>query len=91
MTFIVSAALLTCTTVAFAQSRLPLAPGAHVVTISPQGVRGTEPSIAVNPNNPNQVIAAFQPATIAYSSDGAQTFNVAELPAVPGWRGGGDV
>ena len=89
--FIVSAALLTCTTVAFAQSRLPLAPGAHVVTISPQGVRGTEPSIAVNPNNPNQVIAAFQPATIAYSIDGAQSFNVAELPPVSGWRGGGDV
>jgi len=89
--FSVSAALLSYTTVALAQSRLPLAPGAHVVTISPQGVRGTEPSIAVNPNNPNQVVAAFQPATIAYSSDGAQRFNVAELPAVPGWRGGGDV
>lgn len=85
------AAFLTCATAAFAQSRLPLAPGARVLTISPQGVRGTEPSIAVNPTNPNQVIAVFQPATIAYSRDGAQSFNVAELPPVPGWLGGGDV
>lgn len=76
---------------AYAQSQLSPAPHAHVVTISPQGVRGSEPSIAVNPEDPNQVIAAFQPATIAYSTDGAQTFHVADLPAVPGWRGGGDV
>lgn len=76
---------------ACAQSQLSRAPHARVVTISPQGIRGTEPSIAVNPANPNQVIAAFQPATIASSSDGAQTFNVVDLPAVPGWRGGGDV
>jgi hypothetical protein len=76
----------------FAQEpRLALAPGAHVVTISPQNVHGTEPSIAVNPNDPNQVVAAFQPATIAYSTDGAQTFNIAALSPVSGWRGGGDV
>ena len=61
------------------------------MTISRSDTRGTEPSIAVNPNNANQVIAAFQPATVAYSADGAQTFNVADLPAVSGWRGGGDV
>jgi hypothetical protein len=45
----------------------------------------------VNPNNPNQVVAAFQPAAIAYSADGARTFTTAELPPVVGWRGGGDV
>ena len=37
------------------------------------------------------MVAAFQPATIAYSTDGAQTFATAELPPVEGWRGGGDV
>jgi hypothetical protein len=74
-----------------AQSALPLAPRRHIVTISPPEVRGNEPSIAVNPNNPNQVIAAFQPATIAYSNDGAQTFTLADLPPVESWRGGGDV
>ena len=70
---------------------LPRAPGAHVVTISPLDRRGNEPSIAVDPNNPNRVVAVFQPAGVAYSNDGAQTFTLAELPAVPAWREGGDV
>ena len=63
----------------------------HVVTISPPDRRGNEPSIAVNPNNPNQVVAVFQPASVAYSNDGAQTFALAELPPVTGWREGRDV
>jgi hypothetical protein len=63
----------------------------HVVTISSPDRRGNEPSIAVNPNNPNQVVAVFQPASVAYSNDGAQTFSLAELPPVTGWREGGDV
>ena len=78
-------------TFGLAQSPLPPAPHRHVVTISPPTVHGNEPSIAVNPNNPQQVIAAFQPATIAYSADGGQTFAPADLPPIEGWRGGGDV
>src|SRR5215469_10196408 len=78
-------------TFGLAQSSLPPAPNRHVVTISPANVRGNEPSIAVNPNNPQQVVAAFQPATVAYSADGGQTFAVADLPLIEGWRGGGDV
>jgi hypothetical protein len=70
---------------------LPRAPGAHVVTISPLDRRGNEPSIAVDPNNPNRVVGVFQPAGVAYSNDGAQTFTLAELPAITGWREGGDV
>ena len=70
---------------------LPPAPGMHIVTISQPERRGNEPSIAVNPNNPNQVVAVFQSATVAYSTDGARTFAQAELPVVPGWREGGDV
>jgi len=70
---------------------LPLAPGAHIVTISPQGGHGSEPGITVNPNNPNQVVAVYQPATAAYSTDGGQTFTLADLPPVPGWKIGGDV
>ena len=54
-------------------------------------MHGSEPSIAVNPKSPNQVVAAFQPATVAYSTDQAQSFAIADLPPVPGWRGGGDV
>ena len=77
--------------VAFAQTPLAPAPGRRVVTVSAASAHGNEPSIAVNPNNTSQVVAAFQPATIAYSTDGAQTFTTAELPPVEGWRGGGDV
>ncbi len=76
---------------AVAQAPLPPAPGRRIVTISPANSRGNEPSIAVDPNNPSHVVAAFQPATVAYSIDGAQTFTTAELPPVEGWRGGGDV
>jgi hypothetical protein len=61
------------------------------VTVSPANSRGNEPSIAVDPNNDSRVVAAFQPETIAYSTDSAQTFITAELPPVEGWRGGGDV
>jgi hypothetical protein len=75
-----------------AQVAISPAPHRHVVTVSPADKQhGSEPSIAVNPNNPNQVVAAFQPATIAYSTDGGQTFATADLPPVEGWRIGGDV
>jgi hypothetical protein len=77
--------------VGFGQSPLPSAPHRHIVTISPADTRGNEPSIAVNPNNPQQVVAVFQPAAVAYSTDGGQTFALADLPLVEGWRGGGDV
>lgn len=84
-------ALVIVSTVAFAQSSLPPAPHRRVVTVSPAEVRGNEPSIAVNPKAPNQVVVAFQPASIAYSTDGGETFAAADLPSVEGWRGGGDV
>ncbi|HXW93025.1 MAG TPA: sialidase family protein [Terriglobales bacterium] len=76
---------------AYAQAPLPPAPHRLIATVSPTEVGANEPSIAVNPNNTNQVVAAFQPAAIAYSTDGGQTFALADLPAVEGWRGGGDV
>ncbi len=76
---------------AFAQTSLPRAPGARVISISPPAVHASEPSIAVNPNNPSQVVAVYQPATVAYSTDSAQTFTLADLPPVPYWKGGGDV
>lgn len=77
--------------IASAQTSLPAAPHRHVTTISPSDIRANEPSIAVNPNNTNQVVAAFQPAGIAYSTDGGQTFALAELLPIESWRGGGDV
>lgn len=76
---------------AAAQSSLPAAPGAHVVNISPAGQSGSEPSIAVNPLNPKQVVAAYQRETVAYSVDGGQTFQRADLTPPASWRPGGDV
>src|ERR1035437_7314383 len=75
----------------FAQSLLPPAPHRHILTVSPADTRRNEPSIAVNPNNAHQVVAADQPAAVAYSTDGGQTFAMADLPSIEGWRGGGDV
>src|SRR5215472_4851737 len=37
----------------------------HLVPVAAANSRGNDPSIAVNPNNPPQVVAAFQPATVA--------------------------
>jgi hypothetical protein len=74
-----------------AESPLSPAPHRHVVTVSTENQRGSEPSIAVNPKNPSQVVAVFQPATVVYSTDGGQTFATTELPPIEGWRTGGDV
>ena len=88
-------ALMTCllltSSVGMAQSSLPPAPRRHTVAASTPDAHGSEPSIAVNPKDPSQVVATFQPASIAYSTDGGQTFTPAELPPVEGWRRGGDV
>jgi len=72
------------------QARLPTAPGAHVVTITPPGQVGSEPAIAVNPNNPNQVVGAAGGGWAAYSTDGGRTFTSVR-PAGEDGRSGGDV
>jgi hypothetical protein len=71
-----------------AQAPLPPAPGAHVVTITPPGQTSSEPSIAVNPNNPNQVVGVAG-RWAAYSTDGGLTFTPV-LPAGEEGRAGGD-
>jgi hypothetical protein len=76
---------------ALCQAQIPPAPHRRVVTISGANKHGSEPSIVVNPNNPDQVVAVFQPATVAYSTDGGQTFSTPDLPSIEGWRAGGDV
>jgi hypothetical protein len=71
---------------------LPRAPGAHIVTISLPEARGNEPGIAVDPNNPNQVVAVFQGhSRAAYSTDSGRTFARAEGTAPTDWRTAGDV
>lgn len=64
-----------------AAQQLPPAPEARVLALTPQPGYFNEPSIAVNPRNPQQVVAAYQvPAHIAYSQDAGRTWS--EVPAV---------
>jgi len=70
---------------------LSKAPGAEVFTLTPAGYF-TEPGIAVNPKNPEQVVAVFQDnAHAGYSQDSGQTWHVAEGVAPPNYRVSGDV
>ena len=72
--------------------QLPPAPGARVITLTPKAGYFNEPSIAVNPRNPRQVVAAFQvPAHIAYSEDGGDSWNMAEPVAPKDYKISGDV
>ena len=74
-----------------AQSSLPRAPGAHVVTVTPPGQVGFEPTIAVNPGSPNQVTATWGPGGLAaYSADSGRTFTTVKT-APAGGPIGGDV
>src|SRR5262249_35346925 len=76
-------------TLAHAQGRLLKAPGAHVVTITARGMTGREPAIAVNPNNPNQVVG-IAGRWAAYSTAGGRSFTPVQ-PAGEEGRSGGDV
>ncbi|MHB8525275.1 MAG: sialidase family protein [Candidatus Acidiferrales bacterium] len=75
----------------FSQS-LPLAPGAAVTTVTPHPGSFTEPSIAINPENPRQIVAAYQDnAHIAYSRDAGAHWNIASGIAPSDYRVSGDV
>jgi photosystem II stability/assembly factor-like uncharacterized protein len=87
-------ALLLCfgtSLVAHAQD-LPKAPQAHVFALTPTPGYFTEPGVAVNPANPQQVVAVFQDnAHAAYSRDGGETWQVAEGVDPKNYRVSGDV
>src|SRR5713101_3827817 len=71
---------------------LPKAPKTEVITVMPKPGFFTEPSIAVNPTNPLQVVAAFQDnAHIAYSVDGGRHWQLATGIEPPNYRVSGDV
>ena len=86
-----TAAVFAAPPTAVSQTTLPRAPGARVVTITPPGRTGSEPSIAVNPYSPSQVVGVYGGPGVAYSTDSAATFAIAEGTAPAGWRGAGDV
>lgn len=71
---------------------LPKAPDAHVFSLTPAPGYFTEPGVAVNPSNPQQVVAVFQDnAHAAYSHDGGKTWQVAEGVDAKNYRVSGDV
>jgi len=71
---------------------LPKAPQAHVFSLTPEPGYFTEPGIAVNPANPQQVVAVFQDnAHAAYSQDAGKTWTLAEGVDPKNYRVSGDV
>jgi hypothetical protein len=75
-----------------AQKSLEPPPNAKVISLNPIPGRYTEPSIAINPKNPNQIAAAFQvPASIAYSQDAGATWQIAKHTAPENYAISGDV
>lgn len=74
------------------QSSFAPAPGATVVDVSPTGGTFSEPSIAINPGNPDQVVVVYQVGALAaYSADSGKSFRAAEMPQTAGYRVLGDV
>jgi BNR repeat protein len=70
---------------------LPQAPNAHVIDVTSKGYFN-EPAIAVNPANPQQLVAAWQVNTsVAYSQDGGATWTPAKGTAAKNFKISGDV
>src|SRR5215471_11595722 len=71
---------------------LAKAPQAHVFNLTPNPGYFTEPGLAVNPANPQQVVTVFQDnAHAAHSQDGGKSWQVAEGVEPPNYRVSGDV
>jgi Neuraminidase (sialidase) len=71
---------------------LPKAPHAQIFTLTPTPGAFTEPAIAVNPANSQQVVGVFQDnARAAYSQDAGRTWQLAEGVEPKNYRVSGDV
>jgi BNR repeat-like domain len=89
--FTLTATCLVCLSLFLCAQELPKAPHAQVFNLTPTPGFFTEPGIAVNPANPQQVVAVFQDnAHAAYSQDAGQTWNVEDV-APKNFRISGDV
>ena len=74
------------------QNSLPVAPGAQVTTLSAQPGTWSEPGVAVNPLNPQQVVTVFQyTAQASYSTDAGRTWTLAQGVTPPEYKMSGDV
>ena len=78
--------------VLLAAQQLPSAPGSRVLALTPEAGYFNEPSIAVNPRNPRQIVAAYQvPAHTAYSEDTGSTWSQAAGVPPKNYKISGDV
>jgi hypothetical protein len=85
------AVVINLTTSMLAQE-LPRAPGAEVFSLTPTPGYFTEPGIAINPNDSQQVVAVFQDnAHASYSQDAGHSWHAAEGVEPPNYRVSGDV
>jgi len=81
-----------CGSILLHSQDLPKAPQSQVFTLTPIPGYFTEPGIAVNPTNPQQVVAVYQSsARAAYSSDAGRTWQPAEDVYPKNYRVSGDV
>ncbi len=86
-----TALLLSGSAVAQALQSMPVAPQAKVTTLTVPGY-SSEPSVAVNPANPKQVVVAYQvPANIAYSTDAGANWRHADDVGPKNFKVSGDV
>ena len=71
---------------------LPAPPGARVIRLNPTPGNFSEPSIALNRADPQQLVAAFQVnASAAYSRDAGNTWTIADGTAPLDYHRSGDV
>src|ERR1700683_5275912 len=84
---------LLCSAPLFLQGQgLPKAPGAQIFPLTPTVGRFTEPAIAVNPKNPQQVVGVFQDNVHAsYSQDAGHTWQPADNVEPKNYRVAGGV
>ena len=74
-----------------ASKALPLVPG-NVYTVTPEPGFQDEPSISINPANPQQAFAAYQvPAHVAFSKNAGRTWTLARGTAPANYKISGDV
>ncbi|MFN8061029.1 MAG: sialidase family protein [Vicinamibacterales bacterium] len=69
----------------------PPPPGHQVVTVSKPDERGAEPALAIDPETPGRIVAAYGGPVVVWSADGGRSFTKAAGTAPEGWKGGGDV
>jgi hypothetical protein len=85
-------AVVVCLGVLLHGQALPKAPSAELFSLTPAAGPFTEPAIAIDPNNSQQVVAVFQDNVHAsYSQDAGNSWHTAEGVEPPNYRVSGDV